>query len=129
MEQSPGNLSVSYMESENLNIFIYSFTLPCSFSFYSKMINDCDLQKLLDSNIEEYKVQEVVSPNARINYVAYKKVLIVSPRDFVSLKYNTDSGIDHWDVSISIPSPQVANRIRGEIVLNAVRIRESPEKK
>lgn len=45
--------------------------------------------------------------------MAYKKVLIVSPRDFVSLRYNVSSGIDHWDVSISIPSPQVANRVRG----------------
>lgn len=51
IDQSPGNLSVNFMESDNLNIFMYSFSLPCSFEYYSKMINDCDLQKILDPNI------------------------------------------------------------------------------
>ena len=76
-----------------MNIFIYSFTLPCSYLFYSAMLNDYDLQKQLDPNIEEYKLQEVISPFAKVNYIAYKKVLIVSPRDFVSLKYVSDCGL------------------------------------
>ena len=45
------------------------------------------------------------------------------------MKYNVDRGIDHWDVAISVPSPQVVNRIRGEVVLNAVKMREMDVRK
>jgi hypothetical protein len=52
------------------------------------MLNDYSLQQRLDSNIDQYKMLELITNNARVNYLSYKKVLIVSPRDFVYLKYS-----------------------------------------
>lgn len=67
------------------------------------MLNDYVLQKKLDTNIDEYKMMELYSPNFRLNYLSYKKVLIVSPRDFVYLKYSSSNGNEYWDISFSIP--------------------------
>ena len=68
------------------------------------MLNDYTLQKNLDNNVDEYKLLELYSNNFRLNYLSYKKVLIVSPRDFVYLKYSTNNkNGENWDISFSIP--------------------------
>lgn len=53
------------------------------------MMNDYNIQKKLDSNIDQYYLLEQVNNNAKVNYISYKRVLAVSPRDFVFLKYST----------------------------------------
>ena len=66
------------------------------------MLNDYMLQKKLDANIDEYKLLELYTTNFRLNYLSYKKVLIVSPRDFVYLKYSSNTNNEYWDISFSI---------------------------
>ncbi len=77
------------------------------------MLNDYVLQKKLDNNIDDYRMLEAVSNNARINYLSYKKVLIVSPRDFVYLKYSNSWENEYWDVSFSVPYETYASKVRG----------------
>jgi hypothetical protein len=52
-------LQIRHSQPEKLNIFVYSFKLPCTYSFYNGMLNDYTLQKKLDNNIDEYKMLEL----------------------------------------------------------------------
>lgn len=88
------------------------------------MLNDYALQKSLDSNIDEYKLLELYSNNFRLNYLSYKKVLIVSPRDFVYLKYSNSQGKEKWDVSFSIPWENIPHKVRGEIIMSCSKVTE-----
>jgi hypothetical protein len=49
-------------------------------------------------------------------------VLIVSPRDFVYMKYSNNWENEYWDISFSVPFDVTPNRIRGEIILSACKI-------
>jgi hypothetical protein len=117
-------LQIRHSQPEKLNIFVYSFKLPCTYSFYNGMLNDYTLQKKLDNNIDEYKMLELVTNNARVNYLSYKKVLIVSPRDFVYMKYSNSWENEYWDLSFSVPHEIFPNKVRGEIILSACKIIE-----
>lgn len=86
------------------------------------MLNDYSLQKRIDPNIDQYKMLQLITNNARINYLSYKKVLIVSPRDFVYMKYSNNWENEYWDISFSVPFDVTPNRIRGEIILSACKI-------
>lgn len=81
-------LQIRHSQPDKLNIFVYSFRLPCTYSYYCGMLNDYTLQKRMDTNIDDYRLLELITNNARVNYLSYKKVLIVSPRDFVYMKYS-----------------------------------------
>jgi hypothetical protein len=91
------------------------------------MLNDYSLQQRLDSNIDQYKMLELITNNARVNYLSYKKVLIVSPRDFVYLKYSNSWENEYWDLSFSVPYELVPNKVRGEIILSACKVTEGEE--
>lgn len=65
------------------NVFVYFFKFQSDIDTYESISNDFDLQKKFDSNIEEFKKQyEVVGGDARLIYLSYKKVLMMSSRDF-----------------------------------------------
>ena len=70
-------------QEEKLNTFVYFFTFPTDVDTYESISNDFDLQKKFDGNIEEFKKQyEVVGGDAKLIYLSYKKVLMMSSRDF-----------------------------------------------
>ena len=51
-------------------------------------MNDFALQKNFDPNIDQYeKIVESPENDTKIIYLAYKKVLIIAPRDFVYVRY------------------------------------------
>ena len=56
--------------------------------------------------------------------MAYKKVFIIMPRDFVYIRYTFEHNGDLWIASISDPKalPNKA-KTRGEFILTAVRVR------
>lgn len=119
-------MQIRHAQPGDLNIFIYTYRLPCTYSFYNSMMNDYQIQKKLDSNIDEFKMLELVSNNARVNYLSYKRMLIVSPRDFVYLKYSNSWEGECWDVSFSVPTDPTPSKVRAEIILSAVKVVEQP---
>jgi len=114
-----------YQEGKN-NIFIYFFKLPTDIDRYEQISNDFDLQKKFDTNIEEFKKQyEVVGGEAKLIYLSYKKVLMMSSRDFEYVKYTFRKGNEHWSVCVSdLSREEVSGKVRGEMVLTATRIVE-----
>lgn len=50
------DLEIRHAQPDKINIFVYSFKLPCTYSFYNGMLNDYGLQQKLDNNIDEYKM-------------------------------------------------------------------------
>jgi len=70
-------------QEEKLNTFVYFFTFPTDVDTYDSISNDFDLQKKFDGNIESFQKQyEVVGGDAKLIYLSYKKVLMMSSRDF-----------------------------------------------
>jgi hypothetical protein len=65
-----------------------------------------------------------VADRAKVNYVSYKRVLAVSPRDFVYLKYAVSEGREHLDLSFSVQKEVQVNIVRGQIVLTAWKVTE-----
>ena len=76
---------------------------------------------------------ELYTNNLRMNYLSYKKVLIVSPREFVYLKYTgVVEGGEYWEVAFSVEREGLGEekgekKVRGEIVLSASRVVEKEE--
>ena len=116
------DLQIRHTQADKVNIFVYSFRLPCTYSFYNGMLNDYSLQKRMDNNIDEYRMLELITNNARVNYLSYKKVLIVSPRDFIYMKYSNSWENEYWDLSFSVPHEVYPSKVRGEIILSACKI-------
>ncbi len=50
-------------------------------------LNNEEEQKLLDNNMSEFYSVEKFNENFKLIYLAYKKVLIISARDFIYLKH------------------------------------------
>jgi hypothetical protein len=58
----------------------------------------------------------------QIVYLAYKKILIVSPRDFVFVSYKFQHRDEHWTVSTSIADAEVRmGKTRGNVIMTATR--------
>lgn len=97
------------------NVFVYFFKFPSDIDTYESISNDFDLQKKFDSNIEEFKKQyEVVGGDARLIYLSYKKVLMMSSRDFEYVKYCFRKGNEHWSICTSDPSrEEIKDKVRG----------------
>lgn len=51
------------------------------------MQGNFELQKSFDPNIDQYICQGKPDDNTKLIYLSYKKILIVSPRDFVYVRY------------------------------------------
>jgi hypothetical protein len=72
----------SYQENK-LNTFKYFFKFPCDYETYESLSNNYEYQKMFDSNIDEFKkILETPEGDARLLYLSYKKILMVSSRDF-----------------------------------------------
>lgn len=60
--------------------------------------------------------------NTKVIYLAYKKVLIVAPRDFTYVRYQFKKDNEYWAVATSIPDEETyMGKIRGDIILTATR--------
>ena len=76
-------LTLYCYNSGKYNVFVYFFKFPSDVDTYESISNDFELQKKFDSNIDEFKKQyEVVGGDAKLIYLSYKKVLMMSSRDF-----------------------------------------------
>lgn len=61
--------------------------------------------------------------------MAYKKILIVSPRDFTYVRYTFKKDEEYWAIATSIPdSKPVQGKERGKILLTATRAIEKGNK-
>lgn len=67
----------------------------------------------------------MVGGDAKLLYLSYKKVLIMSSRDFEYVKFSFIKGEEHWSVCVSdLTREEVKGKVRGEMVLTATRIVE-----
>lgn len=93
------------------------------------MQNNYELQKKFDVNIDSYECQDKLDEGTKIMYLAYKKILIVSPRDFVYIRYNFKKDDEYWVVATSIPDSKIAvGKERGTIILTVTRAIEKDGK-
>lgn len=67
------------------------------------MQSSFELQKSFDTNIDQYTCKEKLDDQTKIIYLAYKKILIVSPRDFVYVRYVFKKDNENWSIATSIP--------------------------
>ena len=103
-------------------MFVYHLTFPTTYEFYDEMQNNFQLQKSFDTNIDRYECRDRIDDNTKIICLAYKKVLIVSPRDFVYVRYMFKKGDQYWSVATSLPDePEETGKVRGSIILTATR--------
>lgn len=86
------------------------------------MQNNFELQKKFDNNIDIYECRDRVDDNTKIIYLAYKKVLIVAPRDFIYVRYQFQKDNEFWAVATSLPGEETyAGKTRGNILMTATR--------
>ena len=115
-------LMIQQSEDEKSNIFVYHFTFPTSFSLYEEMQNNFALQKSFDSNIDCYECRDQVDDFTKVIYLSYKKILIVSPRDFVYVRYQFKKDNEFWTIATSIPGEETyEGKVRGSIILTVTR--------
>ena len=58
-------------------------------------------------------------------YLSYKKVLMMSSRDFEYVKYTFKKDEEHWSICVSDMSrSDLQGKVRGEMILTATRIVE-----
>ena len=90
-------------------------------------MKDFEFQKKVDPNIDEFRLEsDLKVPGTEHIYLAYKKIFIVMPRDFVYLRYTFEHNGEVWMISRSDPTAPVNKaKTRGEIILTAVRARAS----
>lgn len=114
-----------YQEGKT-NVFKYFFTLPTDHDTYEAISSDFELQKQFDSNIDEFrKTLESPSGDAKMIYLSYKKVLMMSSRDFEYVRYTFEKEGEYWTVCVSDMSrEEVKGKVRGEMVLTVTRIVE-----
>ena len=86
-------------------------------------MNNFELQKQFDQNIDDYMAQKQIDEKTKVIYLSYRRILIVSPRDFVYIRYNFSHGQEHWSVATSIPdSENESGKVRGEINLTVSKV-------
>ena len=67
----------------------------------------------------------MVGGDAKLIYLSYKKVLMMSSRDFEYVRYTFRKGEEHWSVCVSdLSRKEVGGKVRGEMILTATRIVE-----
>lgn len=63
--------------------------------------------------------------DAKLIYLSYKKVLMMSSRDFEYVRYSFHKDNEHWSVCVSDTSrEEKQGKVRGEMILTATRIVE-----
>ncbi len=108
------------------NVFKYFFTFPTDYETYEAISSDFELQKKFDPNIDEFrKILETPEGDAKLVYLSYKKVLMMSSRDFEYVRYVFRKDNQYWNLCVSDMSrEEVKNRVRGEMLLTVTRIVE-----
>lgn len=102
------------------------WTVPFRAEQYIKFMANFDEQRALDKNIDIYTHVETFCQTEEswysIYYIAYKQVLVASPRDFLYIKYVKKIDENTWcDVSKSIVHPdypEFKDKVRGEIIVS-----------
>lgn len=85
------NLSVFYnqrltAESKRLSQYRFEYVLPVTLEDYIDLYSSGKLVEA-DGNLSHSEVLEHVSETTDIRYEQYKKVLVVTPRDFLYLRH------------------------------------------
>ena len=60
--------------ADSPNSFVVEYVLPCSFSFYSELVNKKILQKENNKFVKEYRLLESLHPNLTAKYVCFNKI-------------------------------------------------------
>lgn len=112
--------------NNRINIYRSEYIVPCEPKKFIKFLNDIKEQAEISTNIEKYLTLKHFGKNDSFCfvYLKYKKVLIVSPRDFYYFKFFEKIDEEHniWvDCSKSIINeetvPEIPEIIRGNINL------------
>jgi len=123
----------SYKSTKNqrINKFRTEFIAPCKAVEYISIANNLEIQKLLDTYCEEYKIIESLGENIKLYYLSYRKNFICSPRDFIYLKLTKQiekNGKKYWcDAAKSIESdkhPPINKTIRCQIIKSGLLIED-----
>ncbi|CAD8081183.1 unnamed protein product [Paramecium sonneborni] len=64
----------------------YKFSLNTTIQNYLAFMRDLQLQKQLDQSVDQFE-SHYSSQELQINYLRYKKILFMDPRDFLYIKY------------------------------------------
>ncbi len=114
-----------YQEGK-VNVFKYFFSFESDFASYESVCSDFELQKKFDPNIDEFRKQmETPGGDAQLIYLSYKKVLIMSSRDFEYVRLTFRKGKEWWVLCTSDPSrEEIKGKVRGEMILTATRVVE-----
>jgi hypothetical protein len=99
---------------------------PCTAEQFIKFMNNVVEQNKLDPNMSDFRQVETFEETPTscnvVYYLAYKKMLIASARDFVYVKHYKNMDELTWcdaSKSVSHPDlPEYPEKVRGEIVLS-----------
>lgn len=95
---------IKYVETPEryqIGIMKYTYQLNTTLQSYIEFMKDLDLQKSMDPSIDAFE-KHFEGLNSQINYLRYKKILFMDPRDFLYIKYS-DIKDDHLvEISKSI---------------------------
>lgn len=74
--------------------------------------------------MDEYKIfKDLEVENTELLYLAYKKILIISPRYFIYVRFYFTVDGDTWIIAVSDPNAEsIKDKTKAEIVLGVTRI-------
>ncbi|CAD8128788.1 unnamed protein product [Paramecium sonneborni] len=114
----------------------YKYTLNTTIQKYIEFMKDLEMQKKLDTSIDQFE-QHYSNSQIRINYLRYKKILFMDPRDFLFINYS--KFIDEntlFEISKSIESdefqpfnPSTKSTTRAYLLLSGNYIRQIEDNK
>ena len=121
-------------EKNRVNKTRSEWYVPCTSEEFIKFMNNVPEQNALDNGVSMSSFQFIENYNETrdrgyvILYLAYKKMLIASARDFIYLKHVTKIDDRFWcDASISIDHqefPVFKDKVRGQMLLSGHVVRE-----
>ncbi|CAD8134907.1 unnamed protein product [Paramecium pentaurelia] len=103
-EEQEFNFWIKYVETPEkyqIGIMKYTYTLNTSIDSYLEFMKDLQLQKQMDNSIDAFE-KHFEEMNLQINYLRYKKIMFMDPRDFLYIKYYDRKGDDCIEISKSI---------------------------
>lgn len=110
----------------NSNLYVYKFEYPgVSWQDYCAVSTDPHQQLKLDSNLSDYEIRSLVDETTLEVYLAYKKVLFVSARDFYYVRHQLTAQDGNWVITTSKPGQEeYEGRVRANIIMTASRFVE-----
>ncbi|CAD8159404.1 unnamed protein product [Paramecium octaurelia] len=103
-EEQDFNFWIKYVETPEkfqIGIMKYTYTLNTSIDSYIEFMKDLQLQKQMDNSIDAFE-KHYEDINLQINYLRYKKIMFMDPRDFLYIKYTDRKGDDCIEISKSV---------------------------